>query len=237
MRNLKLKGIVLREAEYGEGDKILTLFSDTNGIISIRARGAKRQGFRYLASVQTFAYSDFELYRGSAMYSLNSAYLIEPFYDLRNDLDILTIAGKMCRLAASIVQPEQPETESLRLLLNCLHFLNKGKKDPFFIHDIFRLRLLTDQGYEPALSSCVLCSRVPEGQDMAFSVTEKSICCSECAEKNNVEHYEIDYDTLAAMIYICNSSLEKLFNISVSEKVEKTLDYISGMLVRSCLEK
>lgn len=237
MRNLKLRGIVLREAEFGEGDKILTVFSDTNGIISIRARRAKRQGFKYLASVQTFAYSDFELFRGTTMYSLNSAYLIEPFYNLRNDLDVLTIAGKMCRLTASIVQPEQPEVESLRLLLNSLHFLNKGTKNPFLLHDIFRLRLLTDQGYEPVLSSCTFCSQQPEGQDLVFSITERSICCSECAKKNNVEHYEIDYDTLAAMIYICNSSLEKLFNVSVSENVEKTLDYISGMLVKSCLEK
>lgn len=238
MRNIKVKGIVLREGEFGEGDKILTVFSDTNGIISIRARRAKRSKYRYLASVQTFAYSSFELYKGrSVYYTLNSAELIEPFYNLRNDLDVLTVAGSMCRLCSSIIQPEQLEHESLRLLLNSLHFLNTGTKDPMVIYDIFRLRLLAQQGFAPIISSCGVCSRPPEGQDLVFSVTEKSILCTECAKKNVTEYVDIDYDVLAAMLYISKSKMEKLFNISVSSKVEQLLNYISGMMVKSCLEK
>ncbi len=237
MRNLKVNGIVLREGEFGEGNKILTVFSDTNGIISVRARRAKRTGYRYLASVQPFAYSSFELYKGRSMYSLNSAQLIEPFFNLRNDLDVLFTAGDMARICLTMIQQEMPEPESLRLLLNCLHFLNTGKMDYKLVYDIFRLRMLTLQGFAPVISSCGICERKPEGQDLVFSVAEKSIFCSECAKSNMVDNVELDYDTLAAILYICNSKLEKVFSVSVSDNVEQLLDYISGMLVKSCLEK
>ncbi len=236
MRDLKLKGIVLREAEYGEGNKILTVFSDTNGIISVQARRAKSKSYRYLASVQTFAYSEFELYKGMGMYNLNSATLIEPFYNLRNDLDILTIAGKMVWLCSKIVQEEQPEQQSLRLLLNTLYFLNTGSKSPLTLHNIFRLRLLSQQGFEPRLNSCGACAKEPEGQDVVFSVTEKSIFCSDCITRSH-DIIKIDYDVLASMIYICNSSIEKLYSIAVSTEVETVLDYICSMLIKDCVEK
>ena len=51
-----------------------------------------------------------------------------------------------------------------------------------------------------------------------------------------VDNVELDYDTLAAILYICNSKLEKVFSVSVSDNVEQLLDYISRMLSKSCLE-
>ena len=103
------------------------------------------------------------------------------------------------------------------------------------VYDIFRLRMLTLQGFAPVISSCGICEKTRRAGP-CFSVAEKSIFCSECA-KAMVDNVELDYDTLAAILYICNSKLEKVFSVSVSDNVEQLLDYISGMLVKSCLEK
>ena len=37
-----------------------------------------------------------------------------------------------------------------------------------FVYDIFRLRMLTLQGFAPVISSCGICERKPEGQDLVF---------------------------------------------------------------------
>ena len=64
MRNLKVNGIVLREGEFGEGDKI-TVFSDTNEL-SVSGKARKRTGYRYLALYSPFAYSSLSCTREEA---------------------------------------------------------------------------------------------------------------------------------------------------------------------------
>ena len=46
------KGIVLRETETKEADKILTLLTDTHGKISVIARGVRRKSCKYAACAQ-----------------------------------------------------------------------------------------------------------------------------------------------------------------------------------------
>ena len=56
------KGIVLRETETKETDKILTLLTAERGKISVIARGARRKGCRFAASAQPLVYSEWTLY-------------------------------------------------------------------------------------------------------------------------------------------------------------------------------
>ena len=51
------KGIVLRETETKEADKILTLLTAEWGKISVIARGVRRKGCKYAACAQPLVYS------------------------------------------------------------------------------------------------------------------------------------------------------------------------------------
>ena len=50
------RGIVLRQTETKEADKILTLLTPDEGKISVIARGARRKGCKYAACAQSLAY-------------------------------------------------------------------------------------------------------------------------------------------------------------------------------------
>ncbi|MBE7064223.1 MAG: DNA repair protein RecO [Ruminococcaceae bacterium] len=150
MEIVHVKAIVLREAQFRENDKMLTCFSDKLGKISVSVRGAKKIGGRFTAVAQVFCYSDMELYRGKGdIYTLKDAQLIESFYGLREDLDRLTIAGKILKLAARVTQENLEDEESLRLLLNSLFYLSKGLMSEELIYCIYRMRLVSIQGYFP----------------------------------------------------------------------------------------
>ena len=150
MEIVHVKAIVLREAQFRENDKMLTCFSDKLGKISVAVRGAKKIGGRFTAVAQVFCYSDMELYCGkNGIYTLKDAQLIESFYDLRNDLERLTVAGKILRLAARVVQENLEDNESLRLLLNSLYYLSRGELSETLIYCIYRMRLVAIQGYYP----------------------------------------------------------------------------------------
>ena len=148
-----VKGIVIAENQLRENDKMLTVFSDKHGKISVSARGAKKSGSRFTATTQLFCYSDMELYCGkSHIYTLKDAQLLESFYDLRTDIDRLTVAGNIIKLTSRVIQEELADEETLRLLLNTLFFLSRGDRiSPELLHCIYRMRLVYLQGYFPSV--------------------------------------------------------------------------------------
>ena len=62
-------GIVLRETETKETDKILTVLTPDLGKIAVIARGARRKNSRIAASSQLLAYSELTLYKRNNWYA------------------------------------------------------------------------------------------------------------------------------------------------------------------------
>ena len=59
MKLFKVKGIVIKEIQYKDNDKIITLLTDEFGKISCLAKGAKKNNSPLLAACQLFVYSEF----------------------------------------------------------------------------------------------------------------------------------------------------------------------------------
>jgi DNA repair protein RecO (recombination protein O) len=145
---IRCDGIVLAENIYGEFDKMLTVLTAEHGKISVSAKGAKKTNGRFLAVAQQFCYSSMQLYEGkNGIYTLSDARLINSFYDLRKDLDTVFIAGEIVKLALKVSQPEYGDNDLMRLLLNTLYFLSKGEKNRELLSSIFKIRLVSDQGF------------------------------------------------------------------------------------------
>lgn len=154
MDTVHVKGIVIAENQYRENDKMLTVFCDRFGKISVSARGAKKSVSKFTAVAQLFCYSDMELYCGkSNIYTLKDAQLIESFYSLRTDLDRLTVAGRIVKLTAKVIREELEDSEGLRLLLNSLYFLcREDGISNELLYCIYRMRLVYLQGFFPPIS-------------------------------------------------------------------------------------
>jgi len=159
MGYIKTKGIVLKEINVGEADKILTIFSKSKGKISGSAKGARRPKSRLIAGTQLFCYSEFVLFKGKDMYSVNSCDVIEPFYEIREDLVKLTYAAHINEIVMDNVQEEQPSGKVLQLFLNSLYMLAKTDKSPDLIARVFEIKLMSILGYTPSVMGCLKCGR------------------------------------------------------------------------------
>ncbi|MDD7414467.1 MAG: DNA repair protein RecO, partial [Eubacteriales bacterium] len=58
-------GIVLRGANYGNYDKLLTVFTREAGKLTMAARGARKQGSPLLALSQPFSYAEYVAFSGA----------------------------------------------------------------------------------------------------------------------------------------------------------------------------
>lgn len=78
------KGLVLREAEYKDNDKILSVLTEELGLVTVKARGVKRKNSRLKSGCQLLTYSEFTIFEKNGYYTVNEA---EPLSHVYGDSD------------------------------------------------------------------------------------------------------------------------------------------------------
>jgi len=68
-----LNAITLKTADYGENDKMLTLFSLEKGIVCVGAKGVKRDKARLKFTAEPFCFSEFVITEKSGRKTLKNA--------------------------------------------------------------------------------------------------------------------------------------------------------------------
>ena len=175
----KIKGLVLRETQIGDYDKIMTVLTAEYGKLSVYARGAKRLKSPLFINTQLFAYSEMNLHKTTNTYYLQSADLIENFYHIRDTLEGTALAGYIADVAADIAVENQDETDLLRLVLNSLHAISVNKKPISQIKSVFELRAASIAGFMPNLVACSGCGN-SNLETYYFDITSGVFRCEEC---------------------------------------------------------
>lgn len=237
MSFLRTKGIIIKEVNTGEADKIVTIFTKTNGKVSASARGARRPKSPLVAGTQLMCYGEFVLFKGKEMYSINSCEVIEPFYEIRNNIINLTYSAHITDIINDIIQENQPATKVLQLFLNTLHMLAKTNKSPELIARIFELRALSILGYTPYVNGCTICGRTGF-ENISFSFKDCGFICNdtECL-KSDTTAIKILPGTAKAMCYIVYAKMNELFSFNVSNEVLGELEKIMRKYIREQLER
>ena len=210
----KTQGLVIREQTVGESDRLVTLLTADYGLVKAFVRRAKNIKSNNVSATSLFAYSEFTLYRSREAYVVDNAVANEVFFDLRKDINALSLAQYFVQLAYFLCAEEQPAPDTLRLLLNALHLLCKGKKSHKLIKSVVELRMLALGGYMPNLLACYRCGTY-EIEVMYFDVQEGCIYCKDCFRNNALT---APLGVITAMRYICLSDLGKVFSFNIGEE-------------------
>lgn len=211
---LSTKGLIIREQTIGESDKLVTMLSDEYGLIKAFVRRAKNLKSNNMSATSLFVYGDFTLYRTKEAYIIDNASPIEVFFDLRKDIEALSLAQYFAQLTYYLGHEEQPSHEMLRLILNALHLLCKGSKKHKVIKVVVELRMLSLGGYMPDLLACYRCGTY-ESDIMFFDVQEGCIYCKDCFRNNAVT---TPLGVITAMRYICLVDIGKVFSFNLSDE-------------------
>lgn len=213
---IKTEAIVLRETEYKDHDKLLTLLTKEHGKLTVRARGVKGKTSKIKAGCQLLCYSEFTLKDYQGFYYVSEAEPVQMFTELRDDLELLSLASYFAQAAEVISQEDVPNPELLSLLLNAMYALSKLKLPQKLVKAAFELRIACLSGYEPYLERCPICGK--ENPDR-FNVTKGVVHCASCSDLELSEglRLPISEGTLAALRYIVYSPAKKLFSFTLSE--------------------
>ena len=151
---IKTEAIVLREVEYNDADKLLDILSKDRGLLTVRARGVRRNSSPLKSACQLLTLSEFTLqdYRGKL--SVQEAQSIEQFRPLREDIELLALGSYFAQATGAVAQEDAPNPELISLLCNALYALGYLRKPQALVKAAFELRLACLAGFAPDLTAC-----------------------------------------------------------------------------------
>lgn len=225
---IKTSGMILKQRDIGENDRIVTVLTPDMGLIEICARRSKSPKNPLTAATQVLCYSSFELYRGkTAYYIADSAEVIRSFYDLRLDVVKLALAGYFAELCAALSPTVENGAEVLRLLLNTCHLLETDRYPMEHLRPVFELRVLSLSGFMPNLVACTECAAY-EAEPMYFIPGDGVLCCDDCFLQSKYNREDIlaialPLSVLSAMRHIVFSDAQKVFSFRLATKAAALL--------------
>lgn len=225
--------LVLRQTDYGENDKLLTLLSAEHGRMTVNIKGGKSLKNKNAACAQLLCYSEFTVKEHHSYYTLSESSLIEQFFGLRAHLDRFALAQYVAEVVSEVAVANEEASELLSLTLNTLYMLAETDKDADLIKAVFELRLLAISGFCPDLTACRVCGA--ESHDrMYLDVMNGSLRCGECfgsdADASTRREDEgtatvilpLSMTVLGAMRYVTTCPPKRIFSFTLPEE-EKDL--------------
>lgn len=212
---IKTNGIVLRETEYKDNDKLLTVLTKDFGKRTFRARGVKSARSRMRSACQFLAYSEFTVLETKERCVITEAVTQELFSELQTDIELFYLASYFVQLTDAVAQEGDEAGDLLSLLLNALYAMAKLKRPQRLVKAVFELRLACISGFQPDLGGCALCGRMDCDR---FNVSQGVLQCSTCrAEGLDGLRMPLSAGTLAAIRFIVEGDPKKLFSFRLSD--------------------
>ncbi len=243
-RDFVTDGLVVREYELGEHDKMLTLLTPAYGRIPVIAKGARSLRNKYMTPARLFTYANYELHRRGDMTWLRSAEIIEPFPQLEREITRLYLAQYLADLACELSGEGEPAVDILRLTLNSLYAVCRGVKDQRLIKGTFEWRAAGYSGYLPELGDCHVCGAADarskdDGGICYLDVMNGALMCASCAagrmerdsalppgaipvDDDGVRSILLPLDraVIAAIKYVLEALPERMFAFSLSNEAD-----------------
>ncbi|WP_276857477.1 DNA repair protein RecO [Intestinimonas timonensis] len=208
--HIKTQGLILRETNYKEADKILTVLTQEGGKRTVKARGCRRKNSSLAASAQLLVWSDMTLFDYRDRLTLNEAEPLELFWGVRSDVDKLALGSYFAEVAEAVAEEGRPDQALLSLVLNSLYALDKLKKPLPLVKAAFELKLLCVAGYEPLLDACAVCGE-EEPADPRLDIEEGVLHCAACGLGDGASR-TLDRTSLAAMRHVVYGDPKRLFS-------------------------
>ncbi len=179
-RSFRVEAVVLRHSDWGEADRIVTLFTRELGKLRAIAKGARRMRSRKAGHLEPFTQVRLLLARGRDLMIVTQAETVDAFLDLREDLVQTGYAAYVVELLDRFTYEEEIESSSLfRLITDTLRRIN-GEADTWLAVRYFEIRLLDLLGFRPHLFHCANCEKEIQPEGQFFAPGAGGVLCPRC---------------------------------------------------------
>ena len=181
----KTEAIVLGQHDFGEADKVVTLYTKEFGKLKAVAKGVRRIKCKFGSSMEPFSHNHLMLYmqRKRELYVVTGSRIIRTHKELRENFDSFITGSYVVELVNKLTEPEEPNRRLFSLILETFQQIPRQDRD--IIIAIFVTKFLTNAGYKLNLEKCVFCEKpTPLTEQKKLSIQHGGVVCSKCQSRD-----------------------------------------------------
>ncbi len=237
-RALRSQALILKRRNFGEADRLLTLFTPRHGKLTAIARGARKGSSRKSGHVELLMHSDLLLGRGRGFLNVQQVELIEAFPRLREDLVRgaygLYIADLLDHFFIGEEDGQQPElfAETLAALQALC-----DEEDAQLVLRHYELRLLSVTGFQPELRRCARTGEALLPRDQYFSNEAGGVVSAAGQATAMGDLRPLSLAMLKLLRYLQSEPYSRVKSLRVSARLHAATEALLQGYIASILER
>lgn len=235
--HLVTRGIVLREVQYKESDKLLTVLAEGQGKVTVKARGCRRKNSPLAAGSQLLVYSEMTWFEYQGRWTLQEAATLREFRSVREDLTRLALGSYFAEVCEAVAVEGEDNQPLLSLLLNSLYAMDQLDKPLEMIRAAFDLRCMVAAGYAPLLDACAVCG-VARPEEPRLNLQAGVLHCRRCrGETGEGESLPLTEETLSAARHIVYGDPKRMLAFRLPPEQLSRLAALASAYLTTQLER
>lgn len=143
---IKVKGVIIKEVNYNEYDKLLTLLSKELGKIQVYAFGVRRKNSKNIGLARILTFAEFDLRVSNEKYTLELISNPKIFDKLINDYDKVCRAFDLIKVSEYFSMENKDASDEVELLYYAIRAIEQGKISKELIRRVYELKMLVYEG-------------------------------------------------------------------------------------------
>ncbi len=233
-RVYRTEAIILRQQDYSEADRILTLFTP-GGKRSVLARGVRRPTSRRAGHLGLFTRVELMLAQGRQLDIVTQAESLDSHEGLWHDLLRFTYACYVAELV-DLFLPEEDENSAVYDLLASTLKIMAEEEDLRLWARYFELALLRLCGYRPEFYVCVLCGKAITPEANRFDITQGGLVCPRCAHQAPNAR-PISLTSQKVLRYLSTHEAPDVAQLALREATHRELEELLQAFLQYTLER
>lgn len=237
-RSLKTIGLILKRQDFGEADRLLTIFSYDKGKLKAIAKGVRKPLSKMAGHLEPFSMTSFQLSEGRNFYTVTGADLQEAFADIRTNLGKTSVALYFLEAVDALTVDNEPHWSAFQLTIDTLAILEAmpGIQKRRVLTVGFSLKLLAELGYLPELQSCVSCTKVLVPEKIVFSSSFGGLLCEDC-QRLDYAAIKLSTNSVKAMRILIAEPVGMASRLGLSDAVLDELEQVAQQFLQHHTER
>lgn len=234
-RSYRVNAIVLKHYDYGEADRILTIYTRERGKLKVMAKGVRKVRSRKGGHLEPFMHVSLLLAKARNWDIISQAEAQNAYGNLRENLEMIGYASYAVELIDKFTYEEEENAPVFTLLNHTLARLNRGD-DPLLVMRYYEIRLLDVMGFRPELQHCVVSGAAIQPENQYFSASLGGVVSPE-AGKGLAGAVPVSLTALKYIRHFQRSNYQDARRAIISPEVHQELEILMQHYLTYILER
>ncbi len=187
MAIIETEGLILKNYNLSDADKIVVFMTEKYGIIRGVAKGAKRLKSKFGGSLEPYSIVNLSYYQKEEreLVSIEQIELERSFFKAASNILFLQKFGYLAELLIEFSPPHDPNERLYKMAKVCLETASSKQESLNSIALYFELWLLRLGGYLPVWDVCTKCKKIIDKDKSTNLQIDFHLVCNLCQKANS----------------------------------------------------